>query len=316
MNAKHVVAAKIGFWALLVTAYSVGAVGVMIDVLSDDYQGLSQVAVTSVHSPEESRTMSAAQLAAVNDFAAGMNFERIFVSGAGYTLTGARIALNAGVESSGTLTWGVPITLTQPQSLRATGGNTNCTAAALIDTNGHALSIQAAGGSFDFLGTISGTGGVSKTGSTNVNFIVANTFAGTLNVGPQSVVVQGIGLIRDLDDIRNTVLGSNNGVPVLVSDVARVEVGNVPRLGIAGHEKDDDVVLGVVLMRRGEQTLPTIRGVQREVERINAGGVLPPGVRVVPLYDREDLVKVTTRTVVRNIIEGVALIVWAFRVRP
>src|SRR3712207_712719 len=68
-------------------------------------------------------------------------------------------------------------------------------------------------------------------------------------------------------------------------------------------------------MRRGEQTLPTIRGVQREVERINAGGVLPPGVRVVPLYDREDLVKVTTRTVTRNIVEGVLLILlvqWLF----
>ncbi|MBX6373700.1 MAG: efflux RND transporter permease subunit [Acetobacteraceae bacterium] len=135
-----------------------------------------------------------------------------------------------------------------------------------------------------------------------------NVGAGTLNLGPQSVVVQGIGLIRDLDDIRNTVIGSRDGAPVLVSDVARVEVGNLPRLGIAGHEEDDDVVLGVVLMRRGEQTLPTIHGVQREVERINAGGVLPPGVRVVPLYDREDLVKVTTRTVVHNIIEGVTLI--------
>lgn len=135
-----------------------------------------------------------------------------------------------------------------------------------------------------------------------------NVGAGTLNVGPQSVVVQGIGLVRDLDDIRNTVLASRQGLPVLVSDVASVEVGNVPRLGIAGHAQDDDAVLGVVLMRRGEQTIPTIRGVQREVERINAGGVLPPGVRVVPLYDREELVKVTTRTVVHNILEGVALI--------
>ncbi|HYF06202.1 MAG TPA: efflux RND transporter permease subunit, partial [Acetobacteraceae bacterium] len=135
-----------------------------------------------------------------------------------------------------------------------------------------------------------------------------NVGAGTLSIGPQSAVVQGIGLIRGVDDINNTVIGSANGVPVLVSDVARVEIGNVPRLGIAGHEGDDDVVLGVVLMRRGEQTIPTVRGVQQEVERINAGGVLPPGVRVVPLYDREELVNVTTRTVVNNIIEGVCLI--------
>ena len=143
----------------------------------------------------------------------------------------------------------------------------------------------------------------------------ATVGAGTIRIGAQSAVVQGIGLIRGLDDIRNVVLSAENGVPVLLSDVAKVEVGNLPRLGVAGHAEDDDVVLATVLMRRGEQTLPTIRGVQAEVARINAGGVLPPGVRIVPLYDREDLVKVTTRTVVKNIIEGVALILviqWLF----
>jgi cobalt-zinc-cadmium resistance protein CzcA len=143
----------------------------------------------------------------------------------------------------------------------------------------------------------------------------ATVGAGTIRIGPQAAVVQGIGLIRDVDDIENVVISAENGVPVLLSDIAAVEVGNLPRLGVAGHAGDDDVVLATVLMRRGEQTLPTIRGVQAEVARINAGGVLPPGVRIVPLYDREDLVKVTTRTVVRNIIEGVALILliqWLF----
>ncbi|HEY0035179.1 MAG TPA: efflux RND transporter permease subunit, partial [Longimicrobium sp.] len=143
----------------------------------------------------------------------------------------------------------------------------------------------------------------------------ATVGAGTIRIGAQSAVVQGIGLIRGLDDIRSVVLSAESGVPVLLSDVATVEVGNLPRLGVAGHAEDDDVVLATVLMRRGEQTLPTIRGVQAEVARINAGGVLPPGVKVVPLYDREDLVKITTRTVVHNIIEGVALILviqWLF----
>jgi len=131
----------------------------------------------------------AAQLTAVNDFAAGTNFERIFVSGAGYALTGSRVALNAGVESTATLTWGLPVTLTQPQSLRATGGNTTVTAAALLDTSGHALTIQAAGGSFDFLGPVSGAGGVSKTGATNVNFFVANSFTGALSIGEGQLTV-------------------------------------------------------------------------------------------------------------------------------
>ncbi|WP_421992429.1 efflux RND transporter permease subunit [Roseococcus sp.] len=140
--------------------------------------------------------------------------------------------------------------------------------------------------------------------------------AGTINIGPQAAVVQGIGLIRSIEDIRNIVLtASADGTPVLLSDVAAIEIGSLPRLGIAGHEGDDDVVLATVLMRRGEQTLPTIRGVQQEVERINAGGVLPPGVHVVPLYDREDLVKVATHMVVHNIIVGVVLILviqWLF----
>ncbi|TCH98053.1 efflux RND transporter permease subunit [Roseococcus sp. SYP-B2431] len=144
----------------------------------------------------------------------------------------------------------------------------------------------------------------------------ATVGAGTINIGPQAAVVQGIGLIRSTEDIRNIVLSASaDGTPVLLSDVAAVEIGSLPRLGIAGHERDGDVVLATVLMRRGEQTLPTIRGVQREVERINAGGILPPGVRVVPLYDREDLVKVATQMVVHNIIVGVVLILviqWLF----
>src|SRR5919205_3428297 len=143
----------------------------------------------------------------------------------------------------------------------------------------------------------------------------ATVGAGTIRIGPQAAVVQGIGLIRGMDDLRSVVVSASNGVPVLLSDLATIEVGNLPRLGVAGHAGDDDVVLAVVLMRRGEQTLPTIRGVQQEVARINAGGVLPPGVRIVPLYDREDLVKVNTRTVVHNIIEGVCLILivqWLF----
>ena len=88
----------------------------------------------------------------------------------------------------------------------------------------------------------------------------ATVGAGTIRIGPQAAVVQGIGLIRSLDDIRGVVISAEGGNPVLLSDLATVEIGNTPRLGIAGHEQDDDVVLAIVLMRRGEQTLPTIRG--------------------------------------------------------
>src|SRR5580692_1939839 len=83
----------------------------------------------------------------------------------------------------------------------------------------------------------------------------------TLNISEQTAVVRGIGLIRSIDDIRHTMLTQQNGVPVLVSDVAQVSIGYQPRLGIVGHDGEDDVVEGIVLMRRGEQSLPTIERV-------------------------------------------------------
>ena len=143
----------------------------------------------------------------------------------------------------------------------------------------------------------------------------ATVGAGVLNIGPQAAVVQGVGLIRSVEEIEQVVLGSRNNVPILLRDVGRVETANLPRLGIAGHERDDDVVMGVVLMRRGEQTLPTIRAVEEAVHEINAGGVLPPGVRITTIYDRKELVELTTHHVVHNIILGVCLVVfiqWLF----
>jgi cobalt-zinc-cadmium resistance protein CzcA len=130
----------------------------------------------------------------------------------------------------------------------------------------------------------------------------------TINIGPQAAVVRGVGLIRSLDELRNTMLSSGHGTPVLVRDVATVEVGHQPRLGIAGQNADNDIVQGIVLMRRGAQSMPTIRAVEAEVERINASGILPPGVRVERIYDRSDLIGVTTRTVLHNMVFGIVLI--------
>jgi len=137
----------------------------------------------------------------------------------------------------------------------------------------------------------------------------------TVNIGPQSAVVRGVGLIHSIDDIRRTMIVSSRGIPVSVGDVAAVGVGHQPRLGIAGQNGDDDIVEGIVLMRRGEQSLPTIERVKAEVARINSSGVLPPGVHIVRIYDRSDLIRVTTRTVLHNVLAGIALIFllqWAF----
>ena len=130
----------------------------------------------------------------------------------------------------------------------------------------------------------------------------------TINIGPQAAVVRGVGLIKSPDDLANTMLTQNNGNPVLIKDIGTVIVGNQPRLGIAGQDDDNDVVEGIVLMRRGEQSSPTIKRVRAEVERINNGNLLPPGVKVERIYDRQDLIDTTTHTVLHNMVVGIGLV--------
>jgi len=142
-----------------------------------------------------------------------------------------------------------------------------------------------------------------------------NVGGNTVNIGQQSAVVRGVGLIRSIDALANTMIASPNGTPVLVKDVATVSVGYQPRLGIAGENDSDDIVQGIVLMRRGEQSSPTIARVEEMVERINNSSILPPGVHIERIYDRKDLIQTTTRTVLENMVVGISLIVllqWMF----
>lgn len=148
-----------------------------------------------------------------------------------------------------------------------------------------------------------------------INNSNVNVGGQTVNIGPQAAIVRGVGLIQSMDQLRNTVLTANNGSPVLLSDVAQVQVGHQPRLGIAGQDNDNDIVQGIVLMHRGEKSLPTLRAVEAEVKRINNDGVLPPGVSIRPIYDRTQLISVTTHTVLENMALGVTLIFlvqWVF----
>jgi cobalt-zinc-cadmium resistance protein CzcA len=130
----------------------------------------------------------------------------------------------------------------------------------------------------------------------------------TVNFGPQAAIVRGVGLIHSMDQIRDTMITAVNGVPVRIGDIATVTIGHQPRLGIAGQDDDDDIVQGTVLMRRGEESMPTIRRVEAEVAKINSSSILPPGVRIERVYDRSDLINVTTRTVLNNMIFGIVLI--------
>jgi cobalt-zinc-cadmium resistance protein CzcA len=148
----------------------------------------------------------------------------------------------------------------------------------------------------------------------------------TVNIGQQSVNIRGVGLIDtggaiDLTkgmrttDLENVVLNQKRGTPVLVKDVAKVYVGNVPRLGKAGRDLDNDVVAAIVVMNRTMQTNDVVARIKKEIEKINADGTLPAGVKIVPFYDRTSLVSVTTHTVVHNLIFGCLLVFfiqWVF----
>jgi cobalt-zinc-cadmium resistance protein CzcA len=137
----------------------------------------------------------------------------------------------------------------------------------------------------------------------------------TVNFGAQSAVVRGVGLIHSADDIRRTMISNNQGSPIVLGDVAQVTIGNLPRLGIAGFDDVDDIVQGIVLMRRGAESIPTIKRVEAEVDKVNSSGILPPGVSIQRIYDRSDLIHVTTHTVLHNMVAGIVLIFllqWAF----
>src|SRR5216117_4108411 len=142
-----------------------------------------------------------------------------------------------------------------------------------------------------------------------------NVGGNTVNIGAQSAVVRGVGLIRSIDDLNNTMLSQSGGNPVLVKDIATVTIGEKPRLGIAGIDQDDDIVQGIVLMRRGEQSSPTIARVEQLFHAINHSSILPPGVQIERIYDRKDLIDITTHTVLHNMVVGMILIVllqWIF----
>src|SRR5436190_8988900 len=143
----------------------------------------------------------------------------------------------------------------------------------------------------------------------------SNVGGRTIAIGEQSVNVRSIGVITSIEDIGNIVLNQQGGVPVLVSDVAKVQIGFAPRLGLAGRDDQTDVVTGIVLMQKLERTMDVVKRVRTAVERINSDGSLPPGVNILPFYDRGELVAITVQTVLHNLLFGVALIFliqWVF----
>lgn len=136
----------------------------------------------------------------------------------------------------------------------------------------------------------------------------------------QAFAVRGIGLINDINEIRNIIITNNNGVPVLIKDVAHVEISNLPRLGWVGRgsaieRKDgkrivtdeEDVVQAIIVMRKGENPAEVVASIKAEIEKLN-NDILPADTKIVPYYDRMDLINYATHTVLHNLIEGILLV--------
>src|SRR5580704_12572892 len=135
----------------------------------------------------------------------------------------------------------------------------------------------------------------------------------------QAYVVRGIGLLNDINEIKNIIIQNINGIPVLIKDVADVQISNQPRLGQVGRSDDmivngkrivkdnNDVVEAIVLMRKGENAAEVIKALKSKIIKINQK-VLPPDTQIVPYYNREDLISYATNTVLHNLVEGILLV--------
>jgi cobalt-zinc-cadmium resistance protein CzcA len=129
-----------------------------------------------------------------------------------------------------------------------------------------------------------------------------------LSLGEQAYTIRGVGLLKDVHDIEAIVVAARTGVPIRVRDVATVEIGHTPRLGIVGHDDSDDIVQGTVLMRYGGETPTTLKGIHERIDLIRQNHLLPPGIEIVPYYDRGNLVALTTHTVLENVVVGMVLV--------
>jgi len=135
----------------------------------------------------------------------------------------------------------------------------------------------------------------------------ANVGGSKVTQGSQQYLIRGVGLLRSADEIKSIVIAAHNGTPILVRDIAEVTLGSVPVEGIMGQDDVDDVVAGIVLMRKGENPSEVLKGLKARIQLLNTS-ILPKGVRIVSYYDRTWLIDTTLHTVFKNLAEGAILV--------
>ncbi|MEI6066226.1 MAG: CusA/CzcA family heavy metal efflux RND transporter [Methylococcaceae bacterium] len=136
----------------------------------------------------------------------------------------------------------------------------------------------------------------------------ANIGGGYIKHGDEALVVRGVGLLKTIDGIKKIKITTNDGIPILVGNVADVQIGPQPLTGIVGYNEKDTVVEGIVLLLKGKVPVEVLKGIKEKIADLNDHG-LPPGVTIKPIYDRTELVNHTMKTVEHNMIEGILLIV-------
>lgn len=134
-----------------------------------------------------------------------------------------------------------------------------------------------------------------------------NVGGDVIDMSSQAYVVRGIGVLNNVDEIKNIIVDNINGTPILVKDVADVQESSLPRLGQVGRDRQNDVVEGIIVMRKGENPSEVIRNVQQKIDRLNEK-VLPPDVKIVTFYNRNQLISYATNTVLHNMFEGIVFV--------
>jgi len=135
----------------------------------------------------------------------------------------------------------------------------------------------------------------------------ANAGGGVLRRGDEALVIRSVGLLSRVEDVARVAVAVRDGRPIQVSDVATVEIGPRTRSGVVSFDERDDVVEGIVQMVKGQNATTIVANVRAEITALQAK--LPAGVRIVPIYDRTDLVKHTVHTVTENLLLGAFLVV-------
>src|SRR5580765_6148571 len=136
----------------------------------------------------------------------------------------------------------------------------------------------------------------------------ANAGGNYLQLGNQNVNIRALGQVHSTDEIARIVVAAKNGAPITVGDIGKVSEGSQPRLGRVGRNKDNDIVLGIVLLQKEEKSLPALKALKEKIAALNTGSLLPPGMHISTIYDRTKLIDRTTHTVREVIITGLVLV--------